>query len=199
MGTAGSAVVFAGLTVIIALSALAVVRIPFLTTMGLAAAATVAVAVLVALTLLPAILGLLKSKAFAGSVRRYSPKHGRDGQVVNNGVRWARLVGRRPVAVLLLGVVALGALAIPLKNLHLAFPTDSTASTDTTQRRAADLITEAFGPGRTGPLIVVVDAGDVAGGQRQQAFGDVLDLGRAARTTSPTPRSWPRTSPAPVP
>ena len=67
VGTAGSAVVFAGLTVLIALSALSVVGIPFLTGMGLAAAGTVFLAVLVALTLLPAILGLLKSKAFGGS------------------------------------------------------------------------------------------------------------------------------------
>ena len=71
VGTAGSAVVFAGLTVLIALSALAVVNIPFLTAMGLAAAGTVLIAVLVALTLLPAILGLFKSKAFGGQVRTY--------------------------------------------------------------------------------------------------------------------------------
>src|SRR5699024_2252118 len=74
VGTAGSAVVFAGLTVVIALTALGVVGIPFLTAMGVAAAGTVAVAVLVALTLLPAILGLLKSKAFGGQVRKYAPK-----------------------------------------------------------------------------------------------------------------------------
>ena len=113
---------------LIALSALAVVRIPFLTTMGLAAAATVLIAVLVALTLLPALLGLLKSKAFGGRVRRTQPKRDDDGQLLNNGVRWARLVGRAPVAVVvLLVVVGLGALAIPLQGLHLAFPTDSTA------------------------------------------------------------------------
>ena len=152
VGTAGSAVVFAGLTVIIALAALAVVRIPFLTAIGLAAAGTVLIAVLVALTLLPAILGMLKSKAFGGRVRRYAPRREPDGHVINNGVRWARLVGRRPVAIALLAVVALGALAVPLKDLHLAFPSDSTASTDTTQRKASDLMAEAFGPGREGPL-----------------------------------------------
>ena len=116
VGTAGSAVVFAGLTVIIALAALAVVRIPFLTAIGLAAAGTVLIAVLVALTLLPAILGMLKSKAFGGQVRRYAPRRDTDGHVINNGVRWARLVGRRPVAVALLAVVALGALAVPTQG-----------------------------------------------------------------------------------
>ncbi len=173
VGTAGSAVVFAGLTVFIALTALAVVRIPFLTAMGVAAAGTVLIAVLVALTLLPAILGLLKSKAFGGRVRRYAPHREPDGHVLNNGVRWARLVGRRPVVVALLVVVALGALAVPLKDLHLAFPTDSTASSDTTQRQASDLMSEAFGPGREGPLLVVVDATDVAEADRGAAIDEV--------------------------
>ena len=173
VGTAGSAVVFAGLTVIIALAALAVVRIPFLTAIGLAAAGTVLIAVLVALTLLPAILGMLKSKAFGGQVRRYAPRRDTDGHVINNGVRWARLVGRRPVAVALLAVVALGALAVPLKDLHLAFPSDSTAATDTTQRKASDLMAEAFGPGREGPLVVVVDVTEVAEADRFAAIGKV--------------------------
>jgi RND superfamily putative drug exporter len=174
VGTAGSAVVFAGLTVLIALSALSVVRIPFLTAMGLAAAATVLIAVLVALTLLPAILGMTKSKAFGAQVRRSEPRREADGQVVNNGVRWARFVGRRPVACVVLVVVALGALAIPLKDLHLAFPTDSTSSTDTTQRKASDLLSAAFGPGREGPLLVVVDAREVPlADDRPVAIGEV--------------------------
>ena len=173
VGTAGSAVVFAGLTVLIALAALAVVRIPFLTTMGFAAAVTVFIAVLVALTLLPAVLGLLKSKTFAGRVRRYSPRREADGKVLNNGVRWARLVGRKPAVVALLAVVGLGALALPLKDLHLAFPTDSTAATDTTQRKASDLVADAFGPGRDAPLLVVVDAR--GSDDPQAAYGAVTE------------------------
>lgn len=174
VGTAGSAVVFAGLTVLIALAALTVVRIPFLSTMGLAAAFTVLIAVLVALTLLPAVLGVLKSKAFAGRVRRYAPHREPDGHILNNGVRWARFVGRKPAVVALLAVVGLGALAIPLKELHLAFPTDSTAAADTTQRKASELVADAFGPGRDAPLLVVVDARDIDGAEDQQAaFGAV--------------------------
>ena len=173
VGTAGSAVVFAGLTVLIALAALAVVGIPFLTSMGLAAAATVFVAVLISLTLLPAILGMVKSKAFAGRVRRYRPAHDEDGRVLNNGVRWARFVGRAPVALVLAVVVGLGALAIPLKDLQLAFPTDSTRPSDTTQRQASDLVSEAFGAGREAPLLVVVDGREVDEEGRQAAFGEV--------------------------
>ena len=173
VGTAGSAVTFAGLTVIIALAALAVVRIPFMTAMGLGAAATVTVAVLVALTLLPALLGLFKSKAFAGRVRRYVPRRDDDGRVLNNGVRWARLVGRAPVITLLVVVAALGALAIPVKGLHLALPSDSTASSDTTARKAADLVTGSFGPGRQAPLLVVVDGRGIAAEDRGAAYGQV--------------------------
>jgi putative drug exporter of the RND superfamily len=174
VGTGGSAVVFAGLTVLIALSALAVVRIPFLTSMGLAAAATVLIAVLIALTLLPAILGLLRSKAFAARVRRTEPKHDEQGKVLNNGVRWARLIGRRPVAVVLLVVVGLGALALPMRELHLAFPTDSTSPSETTQRKASDLMSDAFGPGREGPMVIVADARDLAADQRDAAFDTVV-------------------------
>lgn len=174
VGTSGSAVVFAGLTVLIALAALAVVGIPFLTAMGFAAAATVLIAVLVALTLLPAVLGMLKSKAFGGRVRKYSPTRDEEGKLLNNGVRWARLVGKRPVAAVLLVVVGLGALAIPLKDLYLAFPTDSTAPSDTTPRKASDLLAEGFGPGREAPFQLVVDGRDLAPAERSGAYADVV-------------------------
>ncbi|WP_193613047.1 MMPL family transporter [Nocardioides lijunqiniae] len=173
VGTAGSAVVFAGLTVIIALSALLVVRIPFLASMGLAAAATVFISVLVALTLLPALLGMTKSKAFGGRVRHYRPKRDEDGLILNNGVRWARTIARAPIAVVLLVVVGLGVLALPLQSLHLAFPSDSTAASDTTQRKASDLVADAFGPGRDAPMLAVVDARDVPEADRGAAFGEV--------------------------
>ncbi|WP_447644054.1 MMPL family transporter [Nocardioides zeae] len=175
VGTAGSAVVFAGLTVLIALAALAVVRIPFLTAMGLAAASGVFLAVLVALTLLPAVLGMLKSKAFGGTVRRYDPKRDEKGRIVNNGVRWAKLVGRSPLAAVVLVVIALGALAVPAQNLQLALPSDSTSPSDTTQRKASDLVADAFGDGRQAPLLAVVDGRDIADdAERQAAFGEVV-------------------------
>ena len=175
VGTAGSAVVFAGLTVLIALSALSVVGIPFLTSMGLAAALTVLLAVLVALTLLPAILGLLKSKAFGARVRKREDKRDDRGLAVNNGVRWARLIGRAPVAVVLLVVIGLGALAVPLTSMQLSLPSDSTAASATTQRKAADLVSDAFGPGRQAPLLLVVDGRGIdTAAARQAAYGDVL-------------------------
>ena len=182
VGTAGSAVTFAGLTVIIALAALAVVGIPFLTAMGLGAAFTVLIAVLVALTLLPAVLGLVKSKAFAGRVRRYRPRRDADGRVLNNGVRWARLIGRATRSPPILVVVAaLGVLAVPAAGLHLALPSDSTAPSDTSPRKAADLIADSFGPGRQAPLLMVVDGREITPADpaaRSAAYGAGRGLGR---------------------
>ncbi|TIC89147.1 MMPL family transporter [Nocardioides sp. GY 10113] len=180
VGTAGSAVVFAGLTVLIALSALTVVGIPFLTSMGLAAAATVLIAVLVALTLLPALLGLTKSKAFGGRVRRYAPKRDDHGHVLNNGVRWANILSKAPIAWVAGVVIALGALAIPVTDMYLAFPSDSTAPSDTTQRKAADLTEEAFGAGRQGTFLIVADGRDIADDDaRTEAFSSVVDWASA--------------------
>ncbi|WAZ22995.1 MMPL family transporter [Streptomyces cinnabarinus] len=167
-GTAGSAVVFAGLTVVIALAGLSVVGIPMLTKMGLAAAGAVVVGVLIALTLVPALLGFWPNAVLARKARRAgrtteeTPKAGRTTEEApkkdNGGTRWARFVLRRPLPVLLLGVVGLGALAIPMTDLQLGMPGDEAKSTSTTERRAYDALAEGFGPGFNGPLTVVVDA-----------------------------------------
>ncbi|GGN65289.1 multidrug RND transporter [Actinoplanes lobatus] len=174
VGTAGSAVVFAGLTVVIALAALSLTGVPFLAAMGWGAAATVVIAVMVALTLLPAVLGILKSRAFAGRFRRYTPSRDDSGKINNAGVRWARLIGRAPAVFALLVVVVLGAIAIPSSRLHLAFPSDSTAPTDTTRRKAADLINGAFGEGRLAPMLTVVDGRGVPEQERPAAYQEVV-------------------------
>lgn len=177
VGTAGSAVVFAGLTVVIALTALSVVGIPFLTAMGIGAAATVVVAVLVALTLVPALLGLFKSKAFGLSVRHYRPKREANGRVLNNGVRWARFIGKAPIAWVLIVIIGLGALAIPFKDLHLGMPSDSTAPEDSSRRQAVELVVEGFGPGRLDPMMLVVDAREMSGdpAEKQAAYAKVAE------------------------
>ncbi|MFI0937898.1 MMPL family transporter [Streptomyces sp. NPDC021020] len=154
VGTAGSAVVFAGLTVLIALAGLSVVNIPMLTKMGLAAAATVALAVLIALTLIPALLGFAGPKVLTRKVRkgRAAPS-----DKPNMGTRWARLVVRRRVPFLLAGVVALGLAAVPMTSMQLGLPDDGSQPVSTTQRRAYDMLSDGFGPGFNGPLMVVVD------------------------------------------
>ncbi|MEW1614250.1 MULTISPECIES: MMPL family transporter [unclassified Streptomyces] len=174
-GTAGSAVVFAGLTVIVALAGLAVVNVPMLTKMGLTAAGTVAVAVLVAVTLVPALLGFAPlrvlrrrdRKAFRGkelSARQRRKAQKREArQKPNMGARWASFVLRRPAAVLLLGVLSLGVIAVPATQLELGLPGEGTMAPDTTQRKAYDLLSESFGDGFNGPLMVTVEADDAKG------------------------------------
>ncbi|MEU0073672.1 MMPL family transporter [Streptomyces sp. NPDC006332] len=166
VGTSGSAVVFAGLTVVIALAGLTVVNVPMLTKMGLAAAGTVVVAVLIALTMIPALLGYAGRKIRpAGGKRGGTSKKAEKAAKSSGapakpgiGTRWASFVIRRPAAVLLLGVVGLGAVAVPAAQLELGLPDDGSQPTSTTQRRAYDLLSEGFGPGFNGPLMIVVDA-----------------------------------------
>ncbi|TCR23928.1 MMPL family transporter [Streptomyces sp. BK205] len=182
VGTAGSAVVFAGLTVVIALAGLTVVGIPMLTKMGLAAAGAVVVGVLIALTLVPAFLGFWPNAV----LRRKDRKRGRVEEEAkdNGGTRWARFVLRRPLPVLILGVVGLGALAVPMTSLQLGMPGDEAKSTSTTERRAYDALAEGFGPGFNGPLTVVVDAkGDTDAKGDADAKGDT-DAKAAVSTIS---------------
>jgi RND superfamily putative drug exporter len=196
VGTAGSAVVFAGLTVVIALVGLAVVNIPMLTKMGIAAAGTVAIAVLIALTMIPALLGYAgrrvkpagaKGKRFGRSSKDAEQSEGRPK--ANLGTRWASFVVRRPLAVLLLGVIGLGAAAVPATSLELGLPDDGSQPTSTTQRRAYDLLSEGFGPGFNGPLMVVVDA--KGSDAPKDAFTDVekriKDLDGVVAVTPPAP------------
>lgn len=172
MGTAGSAVVFAGLTVMIALAGLTVIGIPLLAEMGIAAALAVAMSVLIALTMLPALCGFVGRRILGGRIpglRTRDPealnKRGRPGI----GTRYVRFVTRRPVPVLLVVGLAMLALAVPAADMRLGIPDESTMDTDTTQRRAYDLIAEGFGAGVMGPLLVVVDT---AGAADPQAAAD---------------------------
>jgi putative drug exporter of the RND superfamily len=164
VGTAGSAVVFAGATVIIALAGLGVVGIPELTKMGMGGAGAVALAVLVALTLVPALFGFFGRRVLSRRIRKATRPGSERPQRVpaaagrpGLGTLWARFVLRRPVAVLMISGLGLGAVALPALSLELGLPGDESKSVETTQRRAYDLLSEGFGPGFNGPLTVVVD------------------------------------------
>ncbi|MET8848815.1 MMPL family transporter [Amycolatopsis sp. NPDC004625] len=163
-GTAGSAVVFAGLTVIIALAGLTVVGIPFLGQMGVAAAVTVAIAVLIALTLLPAILGFAGARVAGGRIRlRRKPVE------TTHGERWARFVARHRIPVLLVALAGMAVVALPALSMQLGLPNDSTAAPESTQKKAYDIASRSFGEGSNGPLLVVVDVS--ASANRQAALG----------------------------
>ncbi|AUA11766.1 MMPL family transporter [Streptomyces sp. SID8382] len=167
VGTAGSAVVFAGLTVVIALVGLAVVNIPMLTKMGFAAAGTVVIAVLIAISLIPAVLGFAGKRVFGRRARRRLEERAAAAaaggsqtseEKPNMGTRWARFVLRRPLMVLLVAVLGLGAAAVPAVSLELGLPDDGSQPVSSQKRQAYDMISEGFGPGSNGPLMVVVDA-----------------------------------------
>ena len=156
VGTAGGAVLFAGLTVIIALSALAVVGIPFLTAIGLGAAGAVLAAVLVALTLLPAVLGFVGGRVLGRRGRAARDAEG-DASQSSLGERWGRLVTRFRVPMIAAIVIALLVCAIPALHLRLGMPNDGSAPSGSTQLLAYKQTAKAFGPGFNGPLVVAVD------------------------------------------
>jgi RND superfamily putative drug exporter len=158
VGTAGSAVVFAGLTVIIALLGLLVVGIPFLSVMGVAAAFAVLVAIAVATTLLPAIFGLAKGRLIpkAGS-RAYKRAMASHDSKPTLGMRWVKLVMKAPIVFVIAVVALLGVVAIPALSLDLALPNNGSEPRGSTQREAYDLVSDGFGPGFNGPLVVAVD------------------------------------------
>jgi RND superfamily putative drug exporter len=160
VGTAGSAVVFAGLTVIIALLGLLVVGIPFLSVMGVGAAVAVLIAIGVATTLLPAMLGLagkrLAPKVGSRAWKRAQPQTD-DAAVRSMGLRWVTGVMKRPILATVGVVAILGTLAIPAASLDLNLPSGGSQPVGSTQRLAYDLVTKGFGPGYNGPLIVAVD------------------------------------------
>ncbi|MDQ0913294.1 RND superfamily putative drug exporter [Streptomyces canus] len=181
VGTAGSAVVFAGATVVIALAGLGVVGIPELTKMGMGGAGAVALAVLVALTLVPALFGFFGRRVLSRRIRKATrpgserphpmpAAAGRPGL----GTRWARFVLRRPVAVLMIAGIGLGAVALPALSLELGLPGDESKSVQTTQRRGYDLLSEGFGPGFNGPLTVVVDMLASSGSADTRATTDLV-------------------------
>jgi RND superfamily putative drug exporter len=187
VGTAGTAVVFAGCTVIIALAALWVVGIPFLSVMGLAAAGAVLLAVLIAITLVPAIFGLcgarltprpgsraarLAERAAHAADAAHSADAAQAAEAAGGGrgsrvrptfgARWLAGITRHPVIALAGSVLVLLVLAVPALRLSLALPDNGYAAQGTTQRTAFDTVSADFGPGFNGPLLVLADLGHPA-------------------------------------
>ncbi len=172
LATAGSAVAFAGSTVVIALAGMTVIGIGFLTTMALVAAATVALAVLIALTLLPALLGILGERVCSPRARASSQTAARPNKKHLTN-RWVELLVRRAWFAVAAVVVVLGLAAIPASSMTLGMPTGGTAPRDSTSRQSYDAITRGFGEGYNAPLLVV--AHPEGGGTLEQAT-----LGRIA-------------------
>ena len=187
--TAGSAVVFAGATVVIALVGLTVVNIPFLTIMGLAAAGTVTIAVLIAVTLLPALFGFAGSR-LARTNRRLTSRRAKAGISLSErfSTRWATFVTRRPLAILASGLAVLCLIALPAAHMKLGLPDGGSKAKTSTERRAYDLLTKGFGPGFNGPLLGVVDVPGLSRAQQKAlASGLVRGLEKIPGVASVSP------------
>ena len=185
-GTSGNAVLFAGLTVIIALAALVVPGLPFLAVMGLSAAATVAVAVVVALTLTPAVLSLVGRKLISKRAWAKAEKHNaapghetedRAKEEYRSSHGWGGIVTKHPWLALLAGVVLLGVVALPASQLRLALPDASSEPVASQAFKAYDVTKRSFGEGMTGPIIVVGDLPEgLSEAEAQAKQFDVADI-----------------------
>ncbi|RJO78029.1 MMPL family transporter [Nocardia panacis] len=175
VGTAGSAVVFAGMTVIIALVGLSIVGVSFLTWMGLGGAIAAFFAILVATTLLPAVMGAFGRFLFKPKLPLVARHDTDDDNAVSNGKRFARLIGRFPALALLLSVLVLGGLAAPAAGINLGLPGEDSQPKTSTIRKAYDLRTSGFGEGSNGVLQVAADLSKVAPQQRDAALTELRD------------------------
>jgi len=150
VATAGQAVLFAGTTVVIAICGLLISGIPYVAVLGFAAAIVVAVMMVAAITLLPALLGLVGARV----------ARGRHAAAAAGGsafwARWATTVARHPWPFAIVAVIVLLTLAAPFLSIRYGQSDDGTAPSGSTQRTAFDLIADGYGPGANGPLVVVV-------------------------------------------
>jgi RND superfamily putative drug exporter len=151
--TSGGAVCFAGGTVIVALCSLLFAGIPLVSTLGYTAAIAVLVAVLGAVTLLPALLAIVGPHIYSLKLPLPQPKH---DQRPHGWARWARFIARHPLPAVVVSVAFLAVLAYPARHMHLGQSDTGALPKDTTARQANDLLTQGFGPGAAGPLLVSV-------------------------------------------
>src|SRR5262245_179374 len=190
VGTSGSAVVFAGSTVIIALLCLYFSGIPLVRSLGYTTAMVVATAVLAAITFLPAVLGLIGSRILKLPFRFGQRKL--DADHPGGWSRWAGAIRNHPVVAALTGILVLGLIAIPALDLRLGAEDYGQLPKDTTERQAYDALSKGFGPGTNGPLLIAVkddgkplapDQSQVAQLQQQQA-----QLQQEEAVSGPTPQ-----------
>jgi RND superfamily putative drug exporter len=187
--TAGMSVLFAGITVVVAIAGLQVAGIPMLTMMGWGSALIVAVTMLAAVTLLPGLLGLVGRRVDSAripfvKVRPVDPA----GASHTVSGRWAARVANHPARYGLAAFVVLLVLAAPVTALRIGFSDDGNAAPDSTARNSYDLLADGFGPGFNGPLQVVVDITDATPKQAKAALEQVstaLAADRGVAAVSP--------------
>ena len=154
--TAGLSVLFAGVTVMVAILGLKVSGVPMLEKMGYGSAIMVAIVMLASITLLPAMLGIVKHRVNSVRIPFVKPKPADNPDAAS--ARWARRVVAKPLRYGGVAAVVLGVLAIPLFSMHLGFGDAGNDAPSSTTRKAYDLMADGYGPGTNGPLAVVLDA-----------------------------------------
>jgi len=182
--TSGRAVLFAGLTVIIALLGMLAIGLSFISGLGIGAAAVVAVTVAAAVTLLPAVLGFVGTKID----KLCLPWVHDDGDGTRETVwhRWSRFVQRRPWLLTIAGLAIVIALAAPVLSLRLGFVDAGNDPAGTQTRQAYDLLAQGFGPGFNGQFLLAVQL--PAGGDHTAELTRLRDAVTATRgvaTVSP--------------
>lgn len=161
LNTSGRAVLFAGATVCIALAGMLVMNMRFLNGVVVSTSLTVVLSVLAAVTLLPALLGMLGTRVLSRRQRRRLAAEGPETQEANGlAARWSATVERRPRIIAVAALAVMAVLAIPLLSLRLGATDQGNHQESATTRQAYDLLAEGFGPGFNGPLQVVVDGTD---------------------------------------
>ncbi|AIQ46515.1 hypothetical protein R70723_12030 [Paenibacillus sp. FSL R7-0273] len=157
-GTAGNAVIFAGLTVIIALLGLMVVDIPFMTTMGIATAVVVLMSIIVAVVVVPAVLGIMghrirpeKSNRLIAMLTRANKKKESDTNA------WSRFVTKNPLIVAVVGIALLAVIATPFFHLNLGLPDDGNKQYETSEKQGFDMLSDAYGAGFHSTLVVIAE------------------------------------------
>ncbi|MFF9626954.1 MMPL family transporter [Streptomyces griseosporeus] len=205
LDSAGRTAFFAGSTVILALLGLVALGLGSLQGMALSVALTVLVTLLASLTLLPALLGIFGQRFARQFTARAAKRAAGNRPAEGSGWRsFAGWVQRRPLAVLLVAVVALGALAFPALSLRLGFTDAGNDKAGSTSRKAYDLLSEGFGPGFNGPLYVVVEGKDGAARPGAAVTAVLNDTEGVAAAAGPIPTddanvatvmAFPKTSP----
>jgi putative drug exporter of the RND superfamily len=164
LNTSGRAVLFAGGTVCIALAGMLVMNLRFLDGVVIATSLTVVLSVLAAVTLLPALLGVLGPRVLSRRELRRLVAAGPEPEVTSGlAARWSAYVERRPRSTAVLALVVMVVLAVPVLSIRLGTSDQGNHRDTTTTRQAYDLLAEGFGPGFNGPLQVVVDGTDTKG------------------------------------
>ncbi|WP_313406867.1 MMPL family transporter [Aeromicrobium sp.] len=186
VGTAGSAVFFAGTTVVIALAALVVIGISLLTTMAIIAAATVAVAVAVALTALPALLGLVGERIVSKKAREKFQERESRGVDHATARRWATFLSKNRFIAAGAVVVATLAMAIPALDMRMGLPSGENYNSGTDQRESYTAVSDAFGEGLNGPLLVVLSSQSDQPVDERAAGAVVAELGEVDNVASAT-------------